>query len=898
MVTATLLTLVCGIALVSVIAVASVVIDVERKGLKEIRLGENTQVFDRNGELLGLVAAERNRTQVSEELIPQSLEDATVAIEDKRFYKHGGVDYSRIVGAAVHNVRSASTTEGGSTITMQLIKNLYDPGAARTFTRKLQEAYLAYQYEARYSEREILTKYLNGVFYGNNAVGVEAAAQTYFDRPVGEITLPQAALLAGLPQAPSAYDPFNRPEVARERRNTVLDEMAKQGYITDEKADQAKAAGLGLKRGSAYHLPKEAFFFEYVRQLLVERYGVEEVQQGGFKVYTTVDPELQEAARTAIEDRLSLDTDPAAAVVMIDTRTGFIRAMASDQEFSSQSQFNFAAQARRQTGSSAKTFVLAAAMEAGISPSTVYWSRELNFVDEDYGQIEVATYSHSYGGPTNITSATLASDNTVYTQLALDVGPDKVVDIAERMGIPPEHRLPNVASVALGSGEVTPLDMAVAYAPLSNGGLRVEPRAIVRVVKPDGTTEVFKPKRTRAFSDGVAYEVTKILEANVRGGTGVAARLNVPAAGKTGTTDEYVDAWFVGYTPHFSTSVWVGYPNDDGTKRSMYGVHGRTVSGGSFPAEIWGDFMRVVTADAPYEEFAQPANPVAFKPFTSPFTKEAEAEAERLEEEELEEKKKELKKKRRLARLRREARLRARRSRPRARRRRSTPTRCPLSRTPTRPRPTPPPRRPTRRRPTPRPARRRPTTRRPAAWTARAGPRARGRDADALREAPARRPARPDLARAARRAVAEATRPRGAAALAGLLALLLYLFGPPGGDAAAHLYQTQVWRREGWELWDNFWYSGRYAQVNYSLLYYPLAALLRDRHRGGRLGRRGGRRVRGDRAPPVAGAGQRAGHRVRHRRAARRGGGHLPVPARDGLRARRAGRAGGRAGAH
>jgi penicillin-binding protein 1A len=659
MVTAALIAMVCGVALVSVIAVASVVIDVERKGLKEIRLGENTQVFDRNGDLLGLVPAERNRTQVSEELIPQHLEDATVAIEDKRFYKHGGVDYARILGAAVHDVRTGSTSQGGSTITMQLIKNLYDPGAGRTLTRKLQEAYLAYQYESKYSKHEILTKYLNGVFYGNNAVGVEAAAQTYFNRPVTDISLSQAALLAGLPQAPSAYDPFRRPEVAKERRNSVLTEMAEQGYISEEKAEQAKRSGLGLKRGTAYHLPKEAFFFEYVRQLLVERYGEKEVQQGGFKVYTTVDPHFQEAARAAMKSRLGEPTDPASAVVMIDTRTGFIRAMESSQEFTSQSQFNFAAQARRQTGSSAKTFVLAAAIEAGISPSTVYWSRPLNFTDDQYGPIEVATYSHSYGGPTNITSATLASDNTVYTQLALDVGPDKVVDIAARMGIPPEHRLPDVASVALGSGEVTPLDMAVAYAPLSNGGLRVEPRAIVRVVKPDGTTEVFKPKRTRAFSDGVAYEVTKILEANVRGGTGVAARLDVPAAGKTGTTDEYVDAWFVGYTPHFSTSVWVGYPNADGVKQSMYSVHGRTVSGGSFPAEIWGDFMRVVTENAPYEEFAAPQNPAVFKPFTSPFTQEAEAEAKRLEEEELKEEKKELKRKRRLARLRREARQRA-----------------------------------------------------------------------------------------------------------------------------------------------------------------------------------------------------------------------------------------------
>jgi penicillin-binding protein 1A len=656
MVTAIALAVVCGGALVCAIAVASVVMDVNSRGLKEIRLGENTQVFDRNGDLLGLVPAETNRTEVSEDLIPRELEDATVAIEDKRFYKHGGVDYSRIVGAAVHDLQHGSTTQGGSTITMQLIKNLYDPGAARTITRKLQEAYLAYQYEHKYSKSEILTKYLNGVFYGNNAVGVEAAAQTYFNKTVSDISLPQAALLAGLPQAPSAYDPFNRPEVARERRNTVLDQMADQGYISEEKAERAKRSGLALKRGTAYHLPKEAFFFEYVRQLLVERYGEKEVQQGGFKVYTTVDPHFQEAARTAIRERLGLSTDPASAVVMIDTRTGFIRAMESSQTFTSQSQFNFAAQARRQTGSTAKTFVLAAAIEAGISPSTIYWSRPLNFDDDEYGHIEVSTYSHSYGGPTDIRSATLASDNTVFQQLALDVGPSKVVDIAERMGIPPEHRLPNVASVALGSGEVTPLDMAVAYAPLSNGGLRVEPRAIVRVVKPDGTTEVFKPKRKRAFTDGVSYEVSKILEANIQGGTGVAARLSVPAAGKTGTTDDYTDAWFVGYTPHFSTSVWVGYPNSDGIRRSMYNVHGRTVSGGSFPAEIWGDFMRVVTENAPYEEFAQPTHPAVFKPFTSPFTEEAQAEAARLKEEELKEEKKKAARKRKLARLRREAR--------------------------------------------------------------------------------------------------------------------------------------------------------------------------------------------------------------------------------------------------
>jgi penicillin-binding protein 1A len=634
-----LVALVAGGLLVGALAMNSVAESLEAEGadLKEIRLGQNTRIYDKNGDLLGIVAGETNRTVVGPRRIPQVLKDATVAIEDKRFYRHSGVDYYRLVGAGVRDLQTGSATQGGSTITMQLMKNLYEPQAERTLSKKLEEAYLAFQYEKRYTKEQILVRYLNGVFYGQNAIGVQAASLTYFDRDVADITLPQAALLAGLPQAPSQYNPFANPDEARERRNLVLQQMADQGYITAERAEQAKAAGLGLKRGRAYQRRREGYFFEYVRQELIDRYGLEEVQKGGFEVYTTIDPALQRAARTAIRENLFYDDDPASAVVTVDSRKGFIRAMASSESFSD-NQFNFATQAERQPGSTFKTFVLTEAIRQGINPyTTLYGSRKLDFVDDQYGPIDVATYSNSYRGAIPIASATLSSDNSVYQQLTLDLGPSEIIELAYRMGISRERELPDVASIGLGAGEVTPLDMATAYAPLSNGGMRVEPIAIRRIELPNGDVENFAPKRTRVLSDGEAYEVTRILQANVTGGTGGNAQIGVPVAGKTGTTDDFGDAWFVGYTPEYSTAVWVGYPNDDGVKRFMTSVHGIAVAGGSFPALIWGDYMRqLVELLGDSGSFPLPDDPVEWSPFSSDFTRAAgaaEASSERSESE-------------------------------------------------------------------------------------------------------------------------------------------------------------------------------------------------------------------------------------------------------------------------
>ena len=591
--------------------------------MQPVGLGQNSRIYDRNGKLLGYIAGVTNRTELPLSRIPISLREATVAIEDKRFYEHDGVDWVRVVGAALRNaLDSSGLRQGGSTITMQLVKNLYDPDAPRNFTQKIKEAHLAQEVERRYSKDEILAKYLNGVFYGQNSVGVQAAALTFFDKPVWAINLPQAALLAGLPQAPSAYNPFVNPKDATARRNTVLQEMATQGYITQAEADEAKASGLQLKRGKIYERKREGYFFDYVRKELVDRYGDDRVQNGGFAVRTTIDPKLQRAAEQAIARNLGQEGDPAAAVVLLDARTGYIRAMATNQEYGADAQFNYAAQAQRQPGSTFKTFVLTRAIADGINPySTVYDSRPIDIDDPEWGPIKVATYSNSYRGAVPISQATLASDNTVYIQMTLDVGPERVVEIAKEMGV--QSDLPVVPSIGLGSGEVTPLEMAAAYAPLANGGFRVTPIAVTDLGAGMPKGDLAKPKRTRVFDDGVAYEVTRILRDNVTSGTGTAANIAPNVAGKTGTTDDYTDAWFVGYTPRYVCAVWVGYPNDDGVRRSMTSVHGITVSGGSFPARIWADFMRVASAKDGNLTWKLPKNPVEWSPFSSDFTESA-----------------------------------------------------------------------------------------------------------------------------------------------------------------------------------------------------------------------------------------------------------------------------------
>ena len=522
---------------------------------------------------------------------------ATVAIEDKRYWQHGGIDPIGISRAFWADISQGKVVQGGSTITQQLVRNLYI-SRERTFTRKLREACLAVKLADKWSKRKILTTYLNQIYYGSQAYGVEAAAQTYFSKPAKKLTLAQAALLAGLPQAPSHYDPFANPRAARARRKQVLRAMLTTGVITKRQYRHAvRDHDLHLKAGELYKRIQQPYFFSYVRDELVRAYGEARVRHGGLRVYTTIDPFLQRDARQAINQTLNEPGDPAAAVVAINPANGAIRAMTAVSPGRRHNQFNLIADAHRQAGSTFKPFVLAAAIEEGMDPeSTYYLSAPL---DCSTGPCavkpwHVETYDHTYKGNTSVASATLSSDNTVYARLTLDVGAEKVAKMAKRLGVRTRLDVNGafVPSIGLGSIAVTPLDMASAYATFAAGGVYSKPMAITKVILGKGQVDKKAgwgvPQRKRVLSAGVAYEVTKILEENVQSGTGVGAYFGRPAAGKTGTTENHADAWFSGYTPQLQASVWVGYQR---AEIPMYDVHGISVAGGTFPATIWNLFM-------------------------------------------------------------------------------------------------------------------------------------------------------------------------------------------------------------------------------------------------------------------------------------------------------------------
>ncbi|MBX5468390.1 MAG: PBP1A family penicillin-binding protein [Thermoleophilaceae bacterium] len=602
-----------------ILAIAATAPDLSE--LRPIDRGSLSKVYAANGELLGYVQSYNLRTPIPWRDMPPNLRNATVAIEDQRFYKHGGVDYESIVRAAFRNLKSGRTLQGGSTITQQLVRNLYIKSPKRDFARKIREAKLASELEKRHSKQWVLENYLNDIPYGTvngrTAIGVEAAAETFFSKHARDLTLPEAALIAGLPQAPSEYNPFRNPDAALERRNQVLRKMAQMDYITDAEAQRAMRTGLGLRHGDTYTRRREPYFFDYVQEQLIERYGVNVVRKGGLKVHTTIYPALQDAARKAMANRLYLPTDPASAVVAIDPANGYIRAMASSSTYKSRT-FNLAAQGHRQPGSSFKTFVLTTAIKRGVNPNTTtYVSQPLN-LSTPYGPWQVKTYDNSYAGRINLVRATLRSDNSVYAQLDLDLGPKSVAETARSMGI--TTHLDGLPAEGLGGLKlgVSPLEMADAYATLASGGVHHKPLAITKVEFPDGKVDSFgTPKGRRVLTDGQAYEVTKILEQNVQAGTGTAANIGCPAAGKTGTTDNFNDAWFVGYTPRLAAAVWVGYPN---ALIEMRSVHGISVAGGTFPAQIWHDFMSVAKGSF-CGGFPRPSTPVQWEPFYGKYSR-------------------------------------------------------------------------------------------------------------------------------------------------------------------------------------------------------------------------------------------------------------------------------------
>ncbi len=592
--------------------------------LKPVDVGENSFVFAADGSLLGSIPAEQNRQPIGLDQISEWAPKATIAIEDRRFYEHGALDWLGIVRALYADIQAGRVVQGGSTITQQLVRNLYIKKKSQTLGRKATEACLAIKLAREKSKTWILNAYMNQVYYGNHAYGIEAAAQTYFSKPARRLTLTESALLAGLPQAPSVFDPFQRPAQAIARRDEVLRAMLGNENITSSQyADAVAQRRLHLKAGRLYTHIREPYFFSYVREELQRQYGANTVRSGGLKVYTTIDRRLQRFALVAIKRTLPDLTDPAAAIVSINPSNGAIRAMTEVSPGNPKNQVNFASSARRQPGSTFKTIVLTTAISQGISPSTTYLSAPFKWDPTGTGSCDTnpptawcpQTYDHSYVGATSIEQATLRSDNSVYARLSLDVGPDNIADIAYRLGVRTDLRTSDgvyVPSMGLGSRVVTPMDMASVYATLAAGGVYSRPMAIRKVVLPGGKVDTEAgwgvPQRKRAVPDWVAAEVVRILEENMTSGTGVGAYFGHTSAGKTGTTDNYADAWFSGFVPGLEATIWIGYPKGE---IPMLSVHGISVSGPTFPATIWKLFMERAATYAPF--------PKAFpSPKTSP----------------------------------------------------------------------------------------------------------------------------------------------------------------------------------------------------------------------------------------------------------------------------------------
>jgi penicillin-binding protein 1A len=577
--------------------------------LRPIALGENSFLYARNGSLLGVVPSTTNRQPLQLERMSPWLPKATVAIEDRRFWRHGALDYQGIARALYADVNAGRIVEGGSTITQELVRNLYIGNSQRTFGRKIKEACLAEKLAQTLTKKQILAAYLNEVFYGRHAFGAEAGAQTFFSTGARTLTLPQAALLAGLPQAPSVYDPIRHPNASVHRRNDVLRAMLLNGDISQLQFAESVASPLGLKMGRLYSSMLHPNFFGWAQQQLVERYGARRVEAGGLQVKTTLDPRMQYAARAAVVSVLKEKRDPGTALVAIDPRTGAVKAMISYVPDGRKLQFNLATQGHRQAGSSFKPFVLATAINQGASvysgfsgPSSLTITDPLcatNGIPWD-----VHNYADESGGYMNLLDATAHSVNTIFAQLVDKIGPRNVVPVAHRMGI--TSKLQPVCSIVLGTQAVTPLEMTTAYATLAARGVHHAPQAFELVRGPGGATlGKLRSAGDRALPTNVADLVTYALEGVVQRGTGTAAGFGRPVAGKTGTAESFQDAWFCGYVPQLAACVWIGYPK---AEIPLYGVEGYSaVFGGSLPAEIWRRFMSAAVANLPARGFVYPA---------------------------------------------------------------------------------------------------------------------------------------------------------------------------------------------------------------------------------------------------------------------------------------------------
>ena len=603
---------VAGLVVISIAGACSLPpIELGRERPLELR----TTILAANGQTLARLY-KQNRSLVSLDRLPKSFVDAVLASEDARFYRHGGFDLKSIARAALVNLQEGEVVQGGSTITQQYVKNTYFRHPARTFKRKARELRLAVEVERQYSKDEILERYLNTLYWGEGAYGVRAAAETYFGHGPGTLTLKESALLAALIKSPAYYDPRDHPDHARRRRSYVLDRMVTLGWLSQRRAEAVRRTGLGVTSEPTRLTTRRPYFVEAVKREILgdERFGGNERERaralytGGLRIETTLEPGLQRAAEHAVRDVLNQPGDPEAALVALRPGSGRIVAMVGGRDWST-SQVNLAlgregGGSGRQPGSAFKPIDLATALESGIPIATEYPSGPVTFTFDDGSTWPVSNSEGGGYGKLSLEEALVHSVNGVYARLAMDVGPDRIASQAHLMGV--KSKLDVYPSIALGTSAVSVLDMASAYATLANYGRAIEPTTIKRVTLPDGA--VIAPDQetvAAAVSAGNAYQITKALEQAVERGTGTAAQIGRPVAGKTGTTNDFTDAWFVGYTPELVTAVWVGYPQG---LIPMTNVHGIRVYGGTFPAQIWRAFMTEALEGVPPTAFEVPRN--------------------------------------------------------------------------------------------------------------------------------------------------------------------------------------------------------------------------------------------------------------------------------------------------
>ena len=570
-----------------------------KQDLEDVRPAASSQIYDINGNELANVHAEQNRVPVKISQVPEHLKDAFIAVEDVRFYDHSGVDPKGIMRAVFANITNKGVAEGGSTITQQLAKNAYLT-QDRTYKRKIQEVFLALQLERKYTKDEILELYLNQIYFGQGAYGVQAAARTYFGKDVKDLDLNECAMLAGIPKSPNYFSPLNNLQAAQERKAVVLDQMAKYGYISSSTAAKTKAESLNLVKPQKQETNGlAAYFIDYVTQQMIEKYGADAVYQEGLKIYTTLDVDMQKAAEAAMQNLPTYSTDgsgnkqPQGALVAIEPSTGYIKAMVGGR---GTDQFNRATMAERQPGSSFKPFVFAAALENGLTPSSTVEDKPINI-----GGWQPQNYSRNFNGTVTMRYVAEQSLNVPTIKIAQEVGMEKIIYLAEKMGISTfvKEGSANDMNYAVSIGGmtkgVTPVEMTSAYGTFANDGVHVEPVAIVKVLNQKGEVlEEAHPKSEQVLKKSTANNLTSMLMGVIARGTGTRANIGRPAAGKTGTTDNYQDAWFVGYVPDLVTGVWVGC--DDNARMG-------SMTGGTTPATIWKAFMSKVVQGMPNKNF-------------------------------------------------------------------------------------------------------------------------------------------------------------------------------------------------------------------------------------------------------------------------------------------------------